>query len=178
MSNRTVTGLFVNSDTAAAAIRELEAMGVKHGDIGLIANQIPTIYDRDHREVKDAIFDVAPDEAPGVGTAASVGAVTGASVGFFAGIGALLIPGFGPLISAGIFASTLGGAAIGAATGGIAGLLTEAGVNGDHANFYNDQVKNHNRALVTVKVSEQDVPASDAILDRHGRMLPPIDDVI
>ena len=44
------------------------------------------------------------------------------------GISALVIPGIGPIVGSGILLSTLAGAGIGAATGGLIGALAEHGV--------------------------------------------------
>ena len=43
------------------------------------------------------------------------------------GLGVIAIPGVGPIIAAGPLATTLAGAGIGAAAGGIIGALTDAG---------------------------------------------------
>ena len=44
-------------------------------------------------------------------------------IGLLAGVGALAIPGIGPIIAGGALASTLAGAGIGAAAGGLLGAL-------------------------------------------------------
>jgi hypothetical protein len=48
----------------------------------------------------------------------------------------LAIPGIGPVVAAGWLASTLAVGAAGAATGGLIGALTGAGVSEDDANLY------------------------------------------
>jgi len=172
MSTR-IHGLFRDYATASAVVHELENGVVDSSDIGLIGNQVPRPDDLNHQKVADAAIDVAPDdELPGVGTAASVGAVNGAALGILASVGALVIPGLGPVLAAGLLASAATGAAAGAAAGGLIGLLGETGVSGPDAEFYNDQIK-QGRSLVTVKASDDEVAAVEAVMARHGRILPP-----
>ena len=170
---QTIHGLFATDAGADAAISELHASGFAHGDISLIANQVPTPNDANHVKVRDAAVDVAPDdELPGVQTAMGVGGASGAAVGLLAGVGMLAIPGLGGVVALGWLASLVTGAAAGAATGGLIGILTETGVSGEHAEFYNEGIK-HGAALVTVRAPDAEAARADAILDRHGRILPP-----
>lgn len=173
MASHTIHGLFADDVAAVAVVRDLEAAGIDSDDISLIANQVPRQDDLNHRKVEDAIIDVAPDETlPGVGTAASVGAASGATVGLLAGIGAIAIPGLGPVLGAGWLVSTILGAGIGAASGGLIGALTETGVSGPDADFYNSEIA-LGRALVTVKAADDEVATVEAVMRTHGRMYPP-----
>ena len=170
---RTIHGLFANDAVAGAVIADLEAAGFSHSDISFIASQTPRADDLNHLKVRDAVIDAAPDETlPGVGTAAGVGAASGATVGLMAALMSVTIPGFGPIIATGWLLSTLVGAAAGAATGGIIGVLTENGVSGEDATFYNDGIKNGG-ALVTLKQEEERASVVETIMNRHGRILPP-----
>lgn len=170
---RVIHGLFPNESAALAVIADLEASGIDRSDISLIANQVPRANDPNHIHVRDAVIDVAPDEAlPGPGTAAAVGAASGATVGILAAVGAIVLPGIGPILAAGWLFSTLAGAAAGAATGGLVGLLTETGVGGADATFYNDGI-GRGLALVTVRADENGIAISEGVMERHGRIHPP-----
>lgn len=169
----TIHGLFRDYAAASAVVHDLEASMIDSSDIGIIGNQVPRPDDLNHQKVADAAIDVAPDdELPGIGTAASIGAVNGVAVGILASVGALVIPGLGPVLAAGWLATAATTAAAGAAAGGLIGLLGEVGVSGPDAEFYNEQVK-QGRALVTVKAEDEEAPKVEAIMARHGRLLPP-----
>jgi len=104
----------------------------------------------------DAISLLTPNNNAGVddvktvnATKAPEGAVTGATTlgilggigGFLIGIGALAIPGVGPFIAAGPIMAALGGVAIGATVGGVAGGLIGMGVPEYEAKTYDANVK-------------------------------------
>jgi len=81
---------------------------------------------------------------------------------------AVVIPGIGPLIAAGPLAGAIGGMGVGAATGGVIGLLRDHGVSEEEAQFYAEGVK-RGGALVTVNgVSEDRADQAKKILTRHG----------
>ena len=170
-----VHGLFVSEATALAAMADLESAGFTHDKVALIANQVPSPTDLNHRKVADALVDAAPDEElPGVGTAAGVGAATGATVGLLGSVGALgllAVPVVGPIVATGWLASMLIGAAAGTAVGGLVGLLGEVGVTGPDADFYNDAI-HQGMALVTVACDDDDIGTARAILARHGAVTP------
>jgi hypothetical protein len=107
----------------------------------------------------------ADDEAP---TDAWIGGV----VGLAAGMVAVAIPGIGPFLAAGPLATTLagavGGLTVGAATGGVIGLLRDHGISEEEAQFYAEGVK-RGGALVTVHgVSDDRADEARKILSRCG----------
>jgi len=99
------------------------------------------------------------DNTEMVANSAAGGAVTGSVLGgiagFLVGISALVIPGIGPIVGAGIIGSTLAGAGIGAATGGLIGALTEEGVDEADAREYEGHVKSGS-ILLTVHAASDD----------------------
>lgn len=107
---KTVTGLFDNYDDASSAVAKLEASGVPHSDISIVANNAK---DRVHRDGSKA----ADDAAGGAG----LGAAIGGAGGLLAGLGLMAIPGVGPVVAAGWLAATAVGAVGGAVVGGAAG---------------------------------------------------------
>jgi len=164
MTRKTITGLYDSYEDAATTVREIEAAGVPHNDISLVANNI------DSRYVETA--DTAPS---GAGTGATIGTVLGGGAGLLAGLGLLAIPGVGPVVAAGWLVSTavgaVAGATAGAATGGIVDALTDSGVSEEHAHVYAEGVR-RGGTLVTARVDEEFVPAVEAVMGRHGSVDP------
>lgn len=153
---RTLTGLFDRYDDARRAVQDLEAAGVAHRDISLVAN-----------DVRGAHRDELDPAARDAGAGASIGAAVGGLGGLLAGLGLIAIPGIGPVVAAGWLAATAAGAAGGAVIGGIAGglvgALTHAGVPEADAHVYAEGVR-RGGTLVTAKVDEPLVPTARAIL--------------
>jgi hypothetical protein len=156
---QTVTGLFDRYMDAAAAVRELEAAGVPHADISIVANNIVPVdrYDRTSNAAGDA------------GKGAGVGAALGGGAGLLTGLGLMAIPGVGPVVAAGWLIATAVGAAAGAvaggAVGGMIGALTASGVSEDDANVYAEGVR-RGGTLVTAHVDDQRVSQAREILQR------------
>ena len=107
---KTVTGLFDNYDDASDAVGELEASGIPHSDISIVANNSTDWYDDDSSKA-------AEDAADGAG----VGAIIGGAGGLLTGLGLMAIPGVGPVVAAGWLAAT--------AVGALGGTLVTAKVN-------------------------------------------------
>lgn len=153
---KTVTGLFDNYEDAVEAVSELEASGVGHSDISIIANNSTDWYDGDSSKA-----------AEGAAGGAGVGAVIGGAGGLLTGLGIMAIPGVGPVVAAGWLAATavgaLGGAVVGGAAGGIVGALTDSGVPERDAHVYAEGLR-RGGTLVTAKVDEELVSDAERIL--------------
>jgi hypothetical protein len=67
--------------------------------------------------------------------------VLGGIGGWLIGAGVLMIPGLGPLLAAGPLMAALGGAVVGAGTGGIVGVLTGVGLTEAHAQQLEQRVR-------------------------------------
>ena len=130
----TISRLYDTHNDAQQAVRRLEAAGVPHSDISLVANNSDGWFNSDKKVDRDHIG--VDDRAEGAGKGAGIGAGVGGAAGLLAGLGLLAIPGLGPVVAAGWLAATAVGAAAGAATGGIVGALTEAGVSDEDAQSY------------------------------------------
>jgi len=158
--SKTITRLFDDYADASAAVRELEASGISHDDVSIVANNTHGEH-VDHDGVNDD-----GDVTRGVSTGAALGGVGG----LLAGLGLLAIPGLGPIVAAGWLAATAAGAGIGAvggaATGGIVGALKNAGHTDEDANVYSEGVR-RGGTLVSVRTDEAAAPAAEAILDRN-----------
>jgi len=166
MTNKTITAFFETYEDASEAVRRLETAGVPHRDISLVANNAGDRYSTHANRTFDGT-NHHDDEADGAGTGATVGTLAGGGAGLLAGLGMLAIPGLGPVVAAGWLVSTLVGAGAGAALGGLAGSLTDAGVDENDAHAYAEGVR-RGGALVTVRASESEVSRIVDILDDEG----------
>src|SRR5579871_3356010 len=160
----TISRLYDNYADARNAVAGLEAAGVPHSEISIVANNSDNWYagnkvDRDR--------DGVDDRAEGAGAGAGIGAGVGGAAGLLAGLGLLAIPGIGPVVAAGWLASTALGAAAGAATGGVIGALTQAGVSKEDAPLYAEGVR-RGGTLVSARVADADRARLEAILDRSS----------
>ena len=169
--------MYDNYDDAKAVVHDLEASGVPHSEISLIANA--DAHGRSSGLSNTAAvtgggehpLDPADrtDSDPGAGgkRGAVLGTALGGGAGLLAGIGALAIPGVGPVVAAGWLVATLAGAGVGAASGGLIGSLTGAGVSRDEAHVYAEGVK-RGGSLVTVRADETEAARIEAILAQRG----------
>ncbi|BCG96717.1 hypothetical protein [Mesorhizobium sp. 131-2-1] len=152
---KTVTGLFDNYDDASDAVGKLEASGIPHSDISIVASNSTDWYgDRSN---------ASEDAAEGAG----LGAVIGGAGGLLAGLGIMAIPGVGPVVAAGWLAATavgaLGGAVVGGAAGGIVGALTDSGVSEKDAHVVAEGLR-RGGTLVTAKVDDELAGDAERIL--------------
>jgi len=157
---KTLTGLFDDYDDAKDAVGELEAMGIPHSDISIVANNSKDWYDNDTSKASE-------DAAGGAG----LGALVGGAGGLLTGLGIMAIPGVGPVVAAGWLAATaagaVAGAAVGGAAGGIVGALTDSGVPENDAHVYAEGVR-RGGTLVTAKVDDELVTEAGQILSQSN----------
>jgi hypothetical protein len=157
MATRTIARLYDTHADATEVVTELEAAGVPHSDISIVANN------RDDTAVTDR-----HDHGTGAATGATAGALVGGGAGLLAGVGALAIPGIGPVVAAGWLVATLAGAvtggAAGAATGGLIGSLTNSGVPEREAHVYAEGVR-RGGSLVTVRTDDARALEVERIMD-------------
>jgi hypothetical protein len=143
----------------------LEAAGVPHSDVSIVANNSDSWFSSDKTVDRDR--DGVDDRAEGAGKGAGLGAGVGGAAGLLAGLGLLAIPGLGPVVAAGWLAATAVGAAAGAATGGIVGALTQAGVSEDDAHSYAEGVR-RGGTLVSARVGDADRARLDELLNESA----------
>ena len=160
----TISRLYDSYADAQKAVRGLEAAGVPHSDISIVANNSDNWYDG---KKVDRDRDGVDDRAEGAGTGAGIGAGVGGAAGLLAGLGLMAIPGLGPVVAAGWLAATAVGAAAGAATGGIVGALTEAGVSKDEAPLYAEGVR-RGGTLVSARVPDADRARLETVLNQSS----------
>lgn len=161
----TISRLYDNYADAQRAVANLEAAGVPHSDLSIVANNSDNWYNSDGKVDRDR--DGTDDRAEGAATGAGVGAGLGGAAGLMAGLGLLAIPGLGPVVAAGWLAATALGATAGAATGGIVGALTQAGVSEDEAPLYAEGVR-RGGTLVSARVPDSDRARFEAILNQSS----------
>jgi hypothetical protein len=163
----TISRLYNNYGDARRAVRDLEAAGVSHGDISIIASNAENWYNNGKDTYPDRDLDGKDDRAEAAGAGAGLGAAAGGAIGALTGLGLMAIPGVGPVVAAGWLVSTLAGAAAGAATGGILGALTQAGVSDEDAQVYAEGLR-RGGAVVSARVADQDAARLQAIMDRSA----------
>ena len=155
----TVSRLFDTYDHASEAVAQLEAAGIAHGDISLVASNADERHGPVTTETTGA--------APGAGTGATVGTVLGGGAGLLAGLGMLAIPGVGPVVAAGWLIATVTGAGAGALGGGLLGSLVGAGVEETDAHVYAEGVR-LGGTLVTVRAADGQASTVQEILDANA----------
>ncbi|MGF7159263.1 hypothetical protein FHS85_000882 [Rhodoligotrophos appendicifer] len=161
---RTLTALFDDFAEARTTVAELEASGIPHSDISIVANNAGNRHS-EHHHGEHHHSEAAEDAGKGAG----IGGVLGGGAGLLAGLGLLAVPGLGPVVAAGWLAATatgaIAGAIAGGAAGGIVGALTESGVDEDRAHVYAEGVR-RGGTLVTVRTDEAHAATAEAILNR------------
>ncbi|WP_201861042.1 hypothetical protein [Microvirga soli] len=165
MAERRITAFFDTYEEAARAVQRLETARMRDFEISLVSNNFNDAYT--HHASQS--FGADGPAHPFTGATAAAGTVAGAGAGLLAGLGTVAIPGFGPVIAAGWIVSTLVGAGAGAAVGGLAGALADAGLTDEEAHTYADGIR-RGGALVTVKVDEAQMDKVVNILDDEGEV--------
>ena len=168
----TISRLYNNYADAREAVRNLEAAGVAHNDINILASNADNWYSSDRKGDTRAPFpdrdlDGKDDRAEAAGAGAGVGAAVGGTAGLLAGLGLLAIPGVGPVVAAGWLVSTLAGAAAGGVAGSVVGALTQAGVSKEDADIYAEGLR-RGGAVVSARVPDADALRLQAIMDRSA----------
>jgi hypothetical protein len=176
----TISRLYDDYASASRAVTELEAAGIPHSDISIIANNSDNWYATDRTGYRTTGTRPAPNQATaeadrdrdgvddrteGAATGGGIGAALGGAAGLLTGLGLMAIPGVGPVVAAGWLVATLTGAAAGGLTGGLIGALTQAGVSQQDAHVYAEGVR-RGGTLVTARVPDGDRARYDTILNR------------
>ncbi len=138
-SNRMVTGLFRDRDSAERAYGSLSTRGYSKDDINLLMSD--KTRDLHFKSDDAADTELGSKALEGAGAGAAIGGTTGAVLAAIAAIGtSVALPGLG-LIVAGPLAAALAGAGAGGATGGLIGALIGSGIPEDRAKHYESGVK-------------------------------------
>ncbi len=185
---KTVVGSFDTFEHARDVVAALGGMGVRHGDVNLVANDAAgrlaagragaggtatsavgavsgggTARDADSSEGGD----MADSAAVSAGRGAVAGGVIGGAAGLIASLAGLTVPGIGPLVAAGPIAAALAGAGVGAVAGGLIGGLRQVGVSDADAESYAEAVR-RGGALVIVRADDTRAEGVADAMRRHG----------
>ena len=167
---KTVVGLFDSLGEAQSATRDLIAAGYSRDDIGVLASDATGEWSRYKTSLEGAapmstLEGAAPaseEVRSGVGTGTMVGGLGGLLVG----LTSLAIPGIGWLAAAGTLATTLLGASMGGAAGGLFTAVEKLGVPKDKTGYYAEALR-QGGILVLVRLAEEQVDEAMAIMERH-----------
>ncbi|WP_298962829.1 hypothetical protein [uncultured Methylobacterium sp.] len=165
MATRTLSALYDSYDDAAAAVRKVEAAGVPHSDVSIVAQNEGDRYSR--HVGTGHTGETAEKAGDGAGAGATIGTVLGGGAGLLTGLGLLAIPGVGPVVAAGWLVATATGAGLGAAAGGLVGSLTGAGLSEEEAHSYAEGLR-RGGTLVTVRADDARADQVMGILKEHG----------
>jgi len=150
VTNRTVTALYDDFETAQEVIEDLVSMGFQREQISIVANDASGQY---------ASY-LAPDRGS---VTEDVSAVVGARVG----LGVMLIPGIGPVIAGGPLVAALVGAVTGAATGGLVAGLVDMGIPETEAGYFAEAVR-RGGTLVVVNTTDDWVDQVVEVMEAHN----------
>ncbi len=162
---KTISHVYDSYGQAKSVVEDLEAHGISHKDVTLVAN----------RYVSKAYEDAT--DTSGATTGAGVGAIAGGGAGLLAGLGLLAIPGLGPVVAAGWAAAAavgaMAGAAGGVAVGGLVDILTTSGESEEYAHVYTEAVR-RGGTLVSARVADEDADRVRAVFAKHDPIDPDI----
>ena len=137
-SNRMVTGLFRDRESAESAYGSLSERGYGKDDVNLMMSDDTR---KKYFSDDDDDSELGTKAWEGAGKGAAIGGGVGATLGAIAAIGTTLaLPGIGLLI-AGPIAAALAGGGAGALTGGLIGALVGHGIPEEHAKHYEQGIR-------------------------------------
>ncbi len=150
-TNRMLTGMFADRDSAERAYTSLESRGYTKDDVDLVMSD-----ETRKRHFGDHDTELGNKALEGAGAGSAIGGTLGAIAGAIAAIGtSLLIPGLG-IVVAGPIAAALAGAGAGGLTGGIIGALVGRGIPEERAKIYEEGMKNGHIVMGVHPRSEED----------------------
>jgi hypothetical protein len=161
-----VVALFDNREQTESAVQQLVNKGVSRDDISVVARG-PEGSATTASATGSKGGQAQSSDATTIGQNVAGGAVFGGIGGLLIGLAALAIPGIGPVVAAGPLATTLAGAGIGAAGGGIIGAIKQSGVPDEDAQLYAEGIR-RGGVLVTVDTDRNMVDQIEQILDANG----------
>lgn len=139
MNANMVSAVFDDRSEAERAVTELQQAGVARESISFVARD-------DHGKARETDADGHGEGAGEKAGSVLSKAALGSGVGAALGVAALAIPGVGPLVAAGAIAevavggAALTGTAVGAAAGGLSGLLSKHGVGDEDSRYYEERI--------------------------------------
>ena len=153
---KSVVGFFTSRASAEQAAANLAAQGIPRDVISVLT--------ADRRDDAPAI---GPLHEVGSDTEAGRDAVYGAIAGFVAGTILAVIPGIGPILAVGPITAAIAGIGVGAATGGVIGVLREQGISEDEAEYYAEGIR-RGGSLVAVRADSETESKASEVLKNSG----------
>jgi uncharacterized protein YjbJ (UPF0337 family) len=138
-SNRMMTGLFRDRESAERAYGSLQSRGYDKDDVNLLMSDDTRKRHFANDDAKDTELGDKALEGAGVGSA--IGGTVGAVLAAIAAIGtSVALPGLG-LVVAGPIAAALAGGGAGGLTGGLVGALVGSGIPEERVKDYESGIK-------------------------------------
>ncbi len=138
-SNRMMTGLFRDRDSAERAYGSLQSRGYGKDDVNLLMSDETRQRHFSDTTAKETELGDKALEGAGVGSA--IGGTVGAVLAAIAAIGtSVALPGLG-LVVAGPIAAALAGGGAGGLTGGLVGALVGSGIPEERVKHYEEGIK-------------------------------------
>src|SRR5258707_13749357 len=166
-----ICSLYDSYADANRVVIGLEAAGIAPSETGVISNNSDTWCRPGNAcnvvplRKQGASRDTATS---GKFESAAVGGAIGATAATAASLGPMLaLPGVGAVVGAGWLAALLGSMAIGGATGGLLGALTNADISEEDAHVFVEGVR-RGGTLVPARVLPTDVPRVEAMMNQSG----------
>ncbi len=139
-SDRLVTGLFPDRESAEAAYNAAQARGYAQDDFNLVMSD-DTRQEHFSGDVAGRGTSLGSRAAEGAGIGGAIGGTVGAVLAAIAAVGtSLALPGLG-LVIAGPLAAAVAGAGAGAASGGLIGALIGWNIPEERAQHYEEGLK-------------------------------------
>ncbi len=158
---KTIAGFFRTQEDGVLAKAALDQAGFTDDQVSFLAGDT-----RGHQT--PSVGPALQDE--GTESEAGSDAFVGGVIGLAAGVLALAIPGVGPFLAAGPLAAAIGGMTVGAAAGGVIGLLKDHGISEEEAQFYAEGVSRGGSLLVVHGLSEESEKRAQKILKDAGAL--------
>jgi len=167
----TICRLYDSYADANRVVIGLQAAGIAPTETSVVSNNSDSWYRTGHAANRVALRKQGTSE-----NAAAIGKFEGAAVGLAIGATAataaslvtmLVLPGVGAVVGAGWLAALLGSMAIGGATGGLLGTLTNAGISEEDAHVFVEGVR-RGGTLVAARVSPTDVARIEAMMNQSA----------
>jgi hypothetical protein len=152
-----LTGLFNDKDSSERAYQSLRDRGYSEDEINVMMSD----ETRNKWFADDDDSELGNKAAEGAGVGGAIGGTLGAVIGGLAALGTnLVLPGVG-LIVWGPIAAALAGAGAGGATGTLVGALIGWGIPEEHAQRYEEGIKNGGAMLGVRPRSSEDAEYFD-----------------
>ncbi len=163
-SNRMITGLFDDRDSAERAYQSATTRGYGKDDLNLIMSD-----ETRKKHFADQDTELGTKAWEDAGKGAAIGGGVGATLAAIAAIGTTLaLPGIGLLI-AGPIAAALAGGGAGALTGGLIGALVGHGIPEEHAAEYESGIKRGGVFMGVNPRSDEDAAYFENEWKNHGK---------